>query len=60
MATTKVVTLEEFIKDAHAMVDAFERQWLHNHETEPECYPLEVPEDNAGLLWEQLAEFSEF
>lgn len=60
MATMKTVTLEEFIKQAHEMVDAFEANWRRNNAAEPDMYPMEIPEDNAGILWEQLADFGEF
>jgi len=54
MAEQNVVTLDEFIKDAHAQVDAFEAMWLKNHIDEPHAFPMAVEEDNAGIWLEQL------
>jgi len=53
----KTITLEQFTKDAHEQVDLFEQYWRANHETTPDLFPMEIPEDNVGILWEQLSLF---
>lgn len=57
MATT---SLEDFIKEAHEQVDAFERMWRKNHAAEPDVYPMELDESNSGIWWEQLADFEDY
>ncbi len=61
MKTTavNVVTLDAFIKEAHASVDKFEAMWRANNKTEPDCYPMTLPEENAGVWWEQLTTLGE-
>ncbi|MDE4297046.1 hypothetical protein PXK56_17815 [Phaeobacter gallaeciensis] len=51
------MTLEEFISEKRAEVEAFKLRWLEAHHKAPEMYPLEMPEEDSGLWDEQFHDF---
>jgi len=48
------VKLEDFMKEVRKSVESFEKDWLANHRENPEHYPLEISEENAGVWYEFL------
>jgi hypothetical protein len=55
----KMKTLDEFIAEVKETLERFEEDWRKNHKENPEHYPLELNEDNAGLWWEFLMTFND-
>lgn len=47
-------TLNEFLKEVREEVDRFERWWRQQHENDPENFPLEMPDGDEGIWWEQF------
>lgn len=44
--------IQEYIDQAHR----FEKWYLEQHEQNPDLFPLELPDDNAGVWFEQIAD----
>lgn len=53
------MTLNEFVEDLQSDIIAFQLMWANEHLKDPEMYPLEIPEDNDGVWWEQFVAFCE-
>ncbi len=54
MSNTK--HFNDFIKDARELLDDFERDYIENHNKNPDVYPLEFSSENEGIWWEMLQE----
>lgn len=48
------VSIEVFQREALRSVASFVQWYMAEHEKSPDDFPLELPEDNAGLWWEFL------
>ena len=54
----KEVSLDDFITEIHSEADKFKEYWIKNHKKNPENFPMEFPENNAGIWWEMFTEFN--
>ena len=50
------MTLDEFLAEVRDAEVNFEREWRRQHAISPEDYPMDIPDDNAGLWWELFFE----
>jgi hypothetical protein len=41
IARTKVITLDEYLKEQEAKLERFKQYWLHGHETQPDIFAME-------------------
>lgn len=57
MSEKQAVSLNEVTTDLAETVAKFKSEWLKKHEELPEQYPLELPNDNAGLWTEFFFQF---
>lgn len=55
----KGVSLDQFIAETEERLKNFREYWLEGHKNNPEMFPLELPEDNAGMWYEQFQYFDE-
>lgn len=53
----KSVTLDDFLTEHRGELDRFESFWRRSHEKDPESFPMESGEHNAGMWLEQLLMF---
>jgi len=51
------MTLDEALTELRSDVDAFEKWWREEHAKNPEHFPLEFPENDAGQWTEQFIWF---
>ena len=51
------MTLQECVDELRGDVDSFEKWWKEQHAKNPDRFPLEFPEDNAGQWTEQFIWF---
>lgn len=51
------VSLDQFVAEVKADIEAFAERWRKDHAESPETYPMELPDDNAGLWSEFFMEF---
>jgi hypothetical protein len=52
------VTLESFVQQELERVKSFKVWYEGQNKINPEHYPLTIPEDNAGVWDEMLADFA--
>lgn len=45
-------TLDQFIEEIKADLEAFASEYRKHHAANPEQYPLVLPDENAGLWFE--------
>jgi len=50
-----MISLDEFINDTKIELDNFRDYWIREREKNPEYYPLELGEENAGLWFEMFS-----
>jgi hypothetical protein len=50
------VAVVDIIADARKAIDEYEKMYLANSKTHPEYYPLTLPQDNAGVIVEQICD----
>jgi len=53
------VSLEQAVSEAHLNVESFKKSWIKSHEDKPDCYPMFLAKDNAGLWFEQIVDHSQ-
>lgn len=53
------MTLEEFVKETKNSLNAFEKDYLLNHSSYPEEWPLEMEADNDRVWLEMFLTFEE-
>lgn len=51
------MTLLEYQEELKKSIDAFVQHWIAMHNSDPEAYPLEFPDENAGNWDEQFLMF---
>jgi hypothetical protein len=49
--------LDNFSEEIQKAAIAFKVEWLKKHESNPEEYPLTLPNENAGLWYEFFINF---
>ena len=49
--------LSAYMEELRGDVEAFEKWWMKEHKKNPEHFPLEFPEDDAGSWTEQFIWF---
>lgn len=50
-------SLDQFVEEVKADIEAFEADYRAHHAKNPEHYPLELGDDNAGLWGEFFIDF---
>lgn len=50
------IAVVDIIADARKAIDEYEKMYLDGNKTHPECYPLTLSQDNAGVIVEQICE----
>lgn len=53
------MTLQEAVQEYIQQARNFEQWYLEQHQQDPENFPLELPDDNAGAWFEQIQDHSE-
>jgi hypothetical protein len=51
-------SLQSFIAEEKEKIVLFERYWLENNAVNPDAFPMEFPDGNMGLWFEQYTEFN--
>ncbi|PWD01953.1 MULTISPECIES: hypothetical protein [Pseudomonas] len=51
------LNLDEFVTEVEADIKAFAAEWRANHAADPDRFPMELPESNAGLWGEFFMDF---
>lgn len=51
------LSLDDFIAEVELDIKAFAADWRAQHATDPERYPLELPDENSGLWGEFFMDF---
>lgn len=51
------MTLLEYQEELKKNIDVFVQHWIAMHNSDPEAYPLEFPDENAGNWDEQFLMF---
>lgn len=52
--TTNIV---DIINKIHADLDKFKDNWIQNNKVNPENWPLEISNDNIGIVFEQFSSY---
>jgi hypothetical protein len=50
-------TLEQFVEEVKVDIEAFAAEYRASHAANPEIFPLELGDDNAGLWLEFFTDF---
>lgn len=50
-------SLDEFIVEVEADIKAFAAEWRAQHAIDSDRFPMELPDDNAGLWGEFFMDF---
>jgi hypothetical protein len=53
------LTLDDFVSDTIEELQRFKLWWEKMHAAEPEKYPMEMPDENAGLWFEMYLTYSD-
>ena len=51
------VSLKQFIDDEKHRMELFEKWWLSEHKKNPVHFPMEMPDENAGVWFESWIDF---
>lgn len=51
------ISIHEYVDSEHTSLEKFRDAWVEANKRDPEIYPLEIPEDNAGIWWEMYTSF---
>lgn len=51
------VSLDQFVAQIKEDIEAFAAEYRAQHAVNPENYPIELPNDNAGAWFEQFVMF---
>ena len=54
-----MASLDEFIEETKRELDSFRAFWIREHKKNPEDYPFDLGEENAGLWFEQFSMWDE-
>lgn len=49
--------LDQFVAEVKSDIEAFAAEYRAGHAENPEHYPLELDDDNAGVWFEQFIDF---
>lgn len=52
------ITLDKFIKEQKESIEKFRSWWIKMNGKDPDGFPIEMPEDNVGLWYEQFEDFT--